>query len=302
MAQLGPLLSLYALCGVCIGIGVFVQQGTTPASTAGSTPCSIDGQATPMPDLPEASGIAVSRQVSDRLWAHNDSGEAMLFALDSRGAVRSRVRVTGATVTDWEAIAVGPCQGGSCLFVGDIGDNGAKRSSVTVYRIPEPAANETSVGVAEAIEMTYPDGAHDAEALLVTPDGTIVIVTKGETGPVNVYRVPANARPGAVVALERIGAAMHGELPRDQRITDAAASPDGQLIALRSRSNLVFYPTADFLKGQWREVRRMDLAALREPQGEGVAVGSAGAVYLASEGGGDGQAGRLTRLSCEVQP
>jgi hypothetical protein len=267
----------------------------------GSTPCSIDGQATPLPDLPEASGIAVSRQVSDRLWAHNDSGEAMLFALDRGGAVKGRVRVTGATVTDWEAIAAGPCEGGSCLFVGDIGDNGAKRASVTVYRIPEPAADETSAAVADAIEMRYPDGSHDAEALLVTQDGTIVIVTKGETGPVNVYRVPANAPQGAVVTLERIGASLHGELDRDQRITDAAASPDGQLIALRGRSSLAFYMTADFLKGQWREVSRMDLAELREPQGEGVAFDVDGAVYLASEGGGDGQAGTLARLTCEVQ-
>ena len=164
MAQLKPFASLVALCAVCIGVGVFVQERTTPGSTAGTTPCQVDGRATPMPDLPEASGIAISRQVPGRLWTHNDSGQATLFALDGRGAVTARVRVTGASVDDWEAVAVGPCPGGSCLFVADIGDNGAKRKSVTVYRVAEPAANETSVAVAEAIEMTYPDGAHDAEA------------------------------------------------------------------------------------------------------------------------------------------
>jgi hypothetical protein len=146
MNQVKPLASLIALCALCIGVGVVLQER--------STSCRIDGPVMPMPDLPEASGIAVSRRVPDRLWAHNDSGQATLFALDGRGAVTARVRVTGAAVTDWEAIAVGPCQGGSCLFVADIGDNGAKRKSVTVYRIAEPAANETSVAVADVIEMT----------------------------------------------------------------------------------------------------------------------------------------------------
>jgi hypothetical protein len=302
MAELKPFPSLMAVCAVFIGVGVFLQERITPGSTPGTTPCLIDGQLTPMPDLPEASGIAVSRQVPGRLWTHNDSGQATLFALDGQGTVTARVGVTGAAVDDWEAIAAGPCPDGSCLFVADIGDNGAKRQSVTLYRIAEPAANEASVAVADVIEMTYPDGAHDAEALFVTQDGTVVIVTKGETGPVNVYRVPANAPPGAAVTLERIGASIQGQAARDQRITDGAASPDGQWVALRSRTSLVFYRTADFLKGQWREVSRVDLAALREPQGEGVALGDNGAVYLASEGGGDGQAGTFTRFTCELQP
>ena len=103
-----------------------------------------------------------------RLWTHNDSGQPILFALDTRGAVTARVRVTGAAVDDWEAIAVGPCPEGSCVFVADIGDNAARRSSVTIYRIPEPAASEASAAVSAAFTLSYPDGAHDAEALLVT--------------------------------------------------------------------------------------------------------------------------------------
>jgi hypothetical protein len=71
-------------------------------------------------------------------------------------------------------------------------------------------------------------------------------------------------------------------------------------VALRSPGSLAFYRTTDFLKGEWREVRRVDLAALGEPQGEGVALGDKGAVYLASEGGGKGQPGTLTHFTCEL--
>ena len=266
------------------------------------TQCRPTGPLVQIPDLPEASGLAVSA-LPGRLWTHNDSGQAQVFALDVHGKVTARVQITGATVEDWEAIAVGPCPDGSCLFIADIGDNSAKRQNITVYRLAEPSGKDaSSVAVADVIQMKYPDGAHDAEALLVTPDGTILVVTKGETGPVNVYRVPANARRGATVTLERIGGSIQGKAGQDQRITDGAVSPDGQWVALRSRGSLVFFQTTDFLKGQWNEARRVDLSGLGEPQGEGIALGSNNTVYLAGEGGGKGQPGTLTRFTCELQP
>ena len=40
---------------------------------------------------------------------------------------------------DWEAIAVGPCGSRTCLFVGDIGDNKARRKHITIHRVTEPA-------------------------------------------------------------------------------------------------------------------------------------------------------------------
>ena len=93
--------------------------------------------------------------------------------------------VTARRSTDWEDIAVGPGPDGDgdFLYVGDIGDNGAERRSVTVYRVAEPEAAPVPPGVAlsgaEAIELTYPGGPVDAEALLVDPrTGDLVIVTK----------------------------------------------------------------------------------------------------------------------------
>ena len=65
----------------------------------------------------EASGLAVSRRVPGRLWTLNDSGQPVLFALDTRGSVTGQVRLTGADVVDWEAVAVGPCGTASCIYV-----------------------------------------------------------------------------------------------------------------------------------------------------------------------------------------
>ena len=130
----------------------------------------------------------------------------MLFALDSKGTVTGRVRLTGAKVEDWEAIALGPCPAGSCIYVGDIGDNEAERDRITVYRVPEPE-DAIASATAEAIDASYPEGPHDAEALLVTPDGRLYVVTKGETGAVGLYRYPADLRPGVVAKLQIVGKA-----------------------------------------------------------------------------------------------
>jgi hypothetical protein len=248
-----------------------------------------------MPQLSEASGLALSRRASGRLWTHNDSGQPVLVALDSRGAVVGQLRLSGVKVEDWEAIAVGPCSSGSCIYVGDIGDNEAKRRSITIYRIPEPDAVGGSAA-ADTLQATYPDGPQDAETLLVA-GGRLYIVTKGETGPVALYRFPAQLQSGTAMKLERVAEAP----PKgdgSSRITDGSVSPDDQWIALRSRSALMYFRAADLLAGQWRSASTVDLKPLKEPQGEGLALGADNVVFVAGEGGGPKQPGTFARFSC----
>ena len=254
-------------------------------------------------ELPEGSGLAASRRTPGRFWSHNDSGKPLLFALDGNGQVVGRLSISGATVEDWEAVAVGPCPSGSCIYVADIGDNDAERKRVTIYRIPEPAEATGSARVAETYHATYPDGSHDAEALLVTPEGRLLIVTKGDTGPVSLYRFPDELRTGTTVRMERVGGARDPRAPADNdRITDGAMSSDGQWIVLRSTQALTFYRAADLLGGNWREAGRVALASVGEPQGEGVTFGSHDSVYLMSEGGGKKQPGAFARLTCTLTP
>lgn len=248
--------------------------------------------------LPEASGLAVARGAPDRLWVHNDSGAPVLHALNSKGEAVGRVTLTGARVDDWEALAVGPCGRGSCLFVADIGDNNATRERITIYRVSEPAQLSGAVA-AEAFHARYPDGAHDAEALLVAPDGVLLIVTKGDTGPIAVYRFPPELQSGTTMTLERLGEALADKPGADARVTDGAVSADGRWVVLRTRRTLTFYPADAFLRGQFREAHRSDLSALKEPQGEAVAFGAGHTVYVAGEGGGRKQPGTLGALSCK---
>jgi hypothetical protein len=267
-------------------------------SSASAAQCRVDGAPVRLPVIPEASGIASSRAVADRLWALNDSGQPTLFALDTSGTLAGQVRLAGAAVEDWEAVAVAPCAGGSCIYVGDIGDNNAARKDITIYRLPEPAS-ASATARAETFKATYPDGPHDAEALLAMPDGRLYIVTKGSGGPIAIYRFPSELQSGAVMKLERVGkpkdTAKAGA--RDEWITDASASRDGARIVLRTHHALYLYSAAQLLAGNWQEEQRIDIGRA-EPQGEGVTFGNDDALYLVSEGGARAQPGVFTRLSC----
>jgi hypothetical protein len=253
--------------------------------------------------LPEASGLALSRRSPNLLWSMNDSDDPIVIALSTTGEVKGQVRVSGAAVRDWEALSVGPCPGGSCLYIGDIGDDGAKRMQVTTYRVPEPKADDTVTAQADALVFAYPDKARDAESLFVTADQSLFIITKGH--PTVLYRAPRDARPGAVATLSRVA-----ELPVDNfltdqdrkrsRITDAETTPDGEWVALRTNSELLLLRTRDLVDGKMNDVWHVNLRSLDETQGEGLAISNAGDVYLAGEGGGHGLPGTFTHMKCQM--
>jgi hypothetical protein len=273
-------------------------------ATAQDVSCKVASGVKPLAGLHEASGIAASRQASGTLWSHNDSGEPVLFAVSSTGAVQGSIRVAGATVGDWESMAIGACPGGSCLYIGDIGDNDGKRASISVFRVPEPASGDKATAKADKMTLKYPDRAQDAEALIVMPGERMFVVTKGEAGPVTLYRVPGAFRGGASATLERVGTVVDAAggksrgVVNQAKITDATASPDGRWIVLRTNDAVMFYAAADFTAGQVKERYRFDAKPLGEQQGEGIAFGTNGTLWLAGEGGGKARPGTLAQLSC----
>jgi hypothetical protein len=146
----------------------------------------------------------------------------------------------------------------------------------------------------------YPDGRHDAESLFVTRESDVFLITKGDPGPVALYRFPRPLASGRTLPLQRIGEPIAGEkVDAKDRPTGADASPDGQWVAVRTTHWVAFYRTADFVSGAWREAFRMDLSSLDEPRGEGVTFAGSDAVVLVGEAGGLlGGSGTFARLAC----
>ncbi|HEU4837382.1 MAG TPA: hypothetical protein VFS90_23330 [Pyrinomonadaceae bacterium] len=195
--------------------------------------------------ISESSGLVASRTTPGAYWTHNDSGDGpFIYAFDTRGDSFGTFRITGAEARDWEDIAAGPGPQAnrSYLYIGDIGDNDSVRSEVIVYRVPEPTLSAAtrkftknragSTERADAIRLKYPDGKHDAEALLVHPrTGNIYIVVKVLIANPGVYEAVAPFTPGQSITMKRLGEARVPSLFGGV-ITGGSISPDGRRVAL----------------------------------------------------------------------
>lgn len=270
---------------------VLALAASISGGTAAGVECTPQSARIAIRGVPEASGVAVSRRTPGVIWSLNDSGDPLLFALDASGAVKGRVRVTGAMTDDWEDLSVASCGETTCIYIADIGDNRTSRRSIIVYQVPEPRPTDNATAPAEVFTAAYPDGAHDAEALFLDAGGRAYVVTKEKPGTTALYRFPQPMRTGVTMKLERVRT-----LPLDH-VTDGDASVDGTWVALRTNRDVFFYPARDLFSQRNVQPLRVDLTGLREPQGEGVAFGPGGLLYLTGEGGGSG-AGTLAVLKC----
>jgi hypothetical protein len=143
------------------------------------------------PDIDELSGLAASRLHPGVLYGINDSGGApLVYAIDANGNTVARLRLDGITARDWEALAPGWDDSGQpILWIGGIGDNRDNQQRVRLLRIAEPIRLVDQSVAFQDFWITYADGPHNAEALLVHPEtGEISVVTKGSGGPGAMYR------------------------------------------------------------------------------------------------------------------
>jgi hypothetical protein len=260
--------------------------------------CTVNAAAKPLPSqVRESSGLALGRRDAGIFWTHNDAGNTpVVYAVTGDGTLRSQVRVAGARLEDWEDIESGTCGGSSCLFIGDIGDNDAKRSMITVYQVEEPPAGATTTANATIRTARYPGGPRDAEAMFVI-GGTIYVVTKGRTGPIELYRWPEG---NGTVTLTKLSELLPKPRNSQDFVTSASASPDGKWVAIRTYRTLYLYKAAELTGSGKATPVTADLTAAGETQGEGVALMNDGTVWLSSEGGGKNRSPVIAKLSCTL--
>jgi hypothetical protein len=247
----------------------------------------------------ESSGVAASRRNPGLFWTHNDSGDGpFVYAFDRAGRRRGTWRVEGAQARDWEDIAAGPGPeaGRPYLYAGDIGDNDEKRDTVVVYRFPEPEVTDADAAStrdapratarAEAIRLKYPDGAHNAEALLVHPStGDLYVLTKGADSA-GVYKLAAPFDASAVNTLARV-AVIHGPGFFGALVTGGDISTDGRRVALcdyASGYELTLPEGSKNFDDIWRQTPTLVPLGARR-QGESVCYRLDGAALLATSEG-----------------
>ncbi|OLT14880.1 hypothetical protein BJF78_17180 [Pseudonocardia sp. CNS-139] len=103
------------------------------------------------------------------VWAMSDGGRRVdLLRLDPDDCSVTDRRTADVDPYDAEDLALGP---DGAFWVADTGDNERRRTTIAVVVVP-------SRGEPRLHRLTYPDGPHDAEALLVDTQGRPVVVTK----------------------------------------------------------------------------------------------------------------------------
>lgn len=251
------------LLSTAVVAAVAALPTAAPSASAGQDLCARFGDVETVgtvanTGLTEISGLVASGRHPGVLWTHNDSGGGPeVFAIGEDGADLGAYVVDGATATDWEDIArgPGPDPAASYLYLGDIGDNAARRDHVTVYRVPEPAERPAHGGrfnKLETITLRYPAGPADAEALLVDPlGGDLVIVTKSYGGRSRVLRAPATSVvDGQAITMTDDGTVT---IPSPQgfsvglpgtAVTGADITNDGSVVVLRTYQSVLAFTRA----------------------------------------------------------
>ncbi len=229
--------------------------------------------------LEELSGLSVG--TDGTIFAIGDSGtDEQLAVLDPECALQ-RWLPNPVDPLDTEDLAV---HGGS-LWLADIGDNSRRRPTVALVRM-----NPVD-GAGELHRLSYPDGAHDAETLLVGADGKPVLVTKEFSGANRIYAsdtpVTALPTPGPAPLAQR-GDIELGDGPDAALITGGAVTDDGKVVALRTYSHVYLFdaPDGDIVAALTRTPVEVQLPA--QPQGEAIAFLPSGDLLVASEVGGAG--------------
>lgn len=259
-----------------------VLLGLLSAAPAAADPAPVPACTITDPQLAELSGLVADDQ---HWYGINDGGTAAtVYVLGTDCQVQDQI--TGAVDPyDVEDLARGA---DGTFWLSDTGDNDEDRDTIALISL-------TPAGVATIHRLTYPDGKHDAEALLLDRAGVPYVITKNPLGTADVYR-PAGplAAPGPT-PLEKVttvrltstdtpGGPVPG-LVGSVTVTGAATSADGTAIALRTYTDAYLFPVRDGDVVGALAASPVRVPLPNEAQGEAIAFQPDGSLVSGSEAG-----------------
>jgi hypothetical protein len=180
------------------------------------------------PNLKESSGLIPCHGATNLFWTHNDGRRPILYAVTKTGETEAEVPLLLPGVMDWEDIA-SDHQGH--LYIGDIGNNDARRQELAVYEInePSPRSTHTPVLASRAWRLQFPAQPFDCESLFVYRNFGYVISKVFNDAQAALYRFPLTN--GTRLTLEKVC-----DLPVTSPVTGADITPDGDRLALVCKS------------------------------------------------------------------
>ncbi|MDB5060495.1 MAG: hypothetical protein JWP67_338 [Mucilaginibacter sp.] len=247
-------------------------------------------------EMDEISGIAVSGINPAIYYVHNDSGDTnRFFAITADGKLRTTIyyEANGITngVYDCEDIAVGPgpVKGKSYVYLGDIGDNTADRSHITINRVEERKTwDKDSIAhvVQTPLYVKYPYGARDAETMMIDPIEKLIYIVTKRSDSVEVYTTPLHFKAKDTVTLTYRCRLFFKGIKPFKWITAGDISKNGEQILLKSYEK-VYYWKRKPGEHIWQTMQKPPLEPFYKQEKQGEAIGftpDGKGYYTTSEG------------------
>ncbi|MCV6630044.1 MAG: hypothetical protein OIF50_09310 [Flavobacteriaceae bacterium] len=207
--------------------------------------------------LKEVSGIITLGD--NNPWVLEDSGnDDEIYKINYKGDKLRTIELKSAKNSDWEAITK---DADGNVYVGDFGNNSNERKDLVIYKIPNPEGHTDAETTAASIAISYADQTeyppankdknYDMEAFFAQGN-YLYLFSKNRTNPwdgkTHVYKV--STTPGTY-ELSRIASFQLSTSNNNDKVTDAAISPDGKTIALLSYEEVYILEGFDLSKMQF---------------------------------------------------
>ncbi|HRP57094.1 hypothetical protein [Agriterribacter sp.] len=264
-------------------------QDSIPVVTKGKLAAEINN---------ETSGLAASSVNKGMLYIHNDSGDTSRFFLISADGTLKAIYTFKANplikhgVADCEdmAVSTGP-KGESYVYIGDIGDNNAKRKHIIIYRVKEPKLKHSADAFSgtvkvDALYLKYPDGPRDAETLMVDPVEKLFYIVSKREDSVSVYTAPLLFKRNDTVMLVKKATLFFEGGNNGKWISGGNISKDGSRVLLKNYLNVFYWKRKD-KEPLWQLLKMVPrkMPYKVEQQGEAIDFAAEGnGYYTISEG------------------
>jgi len=258
-------------------LGGPVPASAAPAASPVETLCTVKDSR-----IDELSGLVSD---GEHLYAMNDGGTKIQVFVLGRDCKVQKVITDRTDPFDPEDLAR---TADGTLWLSDTGDNNKGRLTVALEEL-------SPQGKVTMHRLTYPDGQHDTEALIMDKSGTPYLITKDILGEAKVYRPSGPLASPGPTNLEKVGS-LKIEATDTQGgpvgsigsvlVTGGASTADGSVVALRTYTDAYLYavPDGDLLAALQRTPVRIPLPG--EKQGEAIAFDPDGTLLSGSEGVG----------------
>lgn len=196
--------------------------------------------------LVELSGLGAT---ANGYVAINDSSDQLdrkrIFFLDKSCRVTQAKRYSGGGPRDTEDLAIGA---DGTIWIADTGDTqgNPSRETIALWKLAPGAESAT------LFRLTYPDKPHDAEALLLGPNDSPIIVTKDgtvsglytPTGPLAAGQTTPTRKVGEFKPV-RTGTSTSLGIVGQVLVTGGATAPNRKKVVLRTYSDAYEWDVAD---------------------------------------------------------